>query len=813
MRHPQAIHTSCRSGLTSQPGFQFNAASQSLDRAALALLASHHAGYHVPRDMPLEPTAADLERFPVALKVAPVDGLGTVVSRTTYVGREFRGRDGQPDEGRFGNYFSHIVVGGADGDAFDGLLGIELWDSPHWTEHESAQPTLPEIGPLQPGSLDVARVMSILSAIPHDVMAAVLDAAVVALDGGPRLVIIDSASERSAAWIGWISYALPAEQARQLTFTTFDGRPRYADDVQICVTTPACDIAFAQHEVGRSVRLVDVASGAADARPSLYARVAVALAQEETDALATAVRGIPASASGPRRGAWLAVAGAQTELVRGDELTAVVDLVRVLAGQGRVSLAATTANELPADAAVDRVALGEWAALHRAARGLPADNDSRSLAETALARIVPFAGELPEDLPTVPPGTPTQPGIGNLAPWLSRVESATTAACAPLVRDGLRLGLVGVNAAVDRRLARALSDRLEDGGVQRVMGTIGDRPELEHIVVAVTEAVADRAATDDGARRLTRELARSSVARATLQRRAAEQPDDFERLAIWLRCEVDRDPSRRGWAALQLASPATTDHDNAEIRGLWGPEGPCTAGDHVELLDAYLRGGGQPPFADARRALDELMRQPFRRAQATDALGATLNRCDQRVRGQPSFLAWWASVTKPGVIYPFATWAPAAASAIAADERRVPADRWDELCQSVCRDIIRQRSAPDYSAGVKALRGTTRRDVDDGLAYVLAEGFRDGDGERNARLVADLFQCWRTLPGDGASLVEVLVGACTAVKRRDLDAVQELLPPYLHEEWALWLERVPRSGVARAFARHGRRAKDAEVER
>ena len=90
----------------------------------------------------------------------------------------------------------------------------------------------------------------------------------------------------------------------------------------------------------------------------------------------------------------------------------------------QVALAAETAKELPADAATDRATLAEWAALHRAARGLPADEDSRSLAATALARIIAFVGELPDGIPTVAHDTPTQPGVGNLAPWLSAVETA-----------------------------------------------------------------------------------------------------------------------------------------------------------------------------------------------------------------------------------------------------------------------------------------------------------------------------------------------------------------------------------------------------
>jgi len=809
MSHPQAFHTSCRNGLAAHPGFQFNAASPSLDRSLLSRLASSHAGYHVPRDMPLEPTPSELAGFPVSLKVAPVDGAGTVVSRTVYVGREFRGRDGSPDEGRFGNYFSHIVVGG-EGEPFDGLLAIELWEAPHWVDTESPRADLSDLGCLEPGPLDVERVASLLATAPHGFAAAVLDAAVVALDGGPRLVLVEPDKSRAAAWIGWISYALPAAQARRLTFTTFDGRPRYADDVHVCVTTPACDIAFAAHELGHSVRLLDIGGRLPTERPSLYARVAHALFEQGTDALAAAVRTVPDDASGMRRGAWLAVAGALTELVEGDELASVVDLLRELAQRGEVGRAAATAKELPADATVDRATLAEWAALHRVARGLPADEGSRSLAATALSRIVAFAGELPGSIAPVARDTPTQPGVSNLAPWLSAVEAASgTAGSGPLVGGGLRLGLVGVNAAVDRRLARALSEGLAHPSVQDALRTIGRDPALDHIVVAVTEAVAERAEDDLRAREHLREMALLAVVRETLRRRA-EEARSFERAVVWLQTEVAADPSRRRWAAGELAPLACSPRDEAKVRELWGDGGPRTDAEHVELLTAYLSAGVQPPGLDANRALAKLMSRPLTKAKATDALGATLARCDGRVQRHPSYLAWWVATTTPGTLYRFAAWAKCAGAAIAADEASLPEPRREELCPLVCTQVLRQRRAHDYPQGIAALRSRAGEDIDRWLVVRVAEALRKN--ELRSQLIADLFESWHRLPAESSGLVDdVLARATESTKRRDLEGVAEFLPPSLQEEWADWLERRPRSTVGRALGRLGRK-KDAEDE-
>ena len=810
MSHPQAFHTSCRNGLAAHPGFQFNAASASLDGSLLPRLASVHAGYHVPRDMPLEPGAEDLKRFPVALKVAPVDGVGAVVSRTRYVGREFRGRDGQPDEGRFGNYFSHIVVGNG-GETFDGLLGIELWDAPHWTDRESDQPSIGEIDRLVPGPLDVARVARSLASISRDVRAAVLDAAVSALDGGPRVVLVEADNARAPAWIGWISYALPPAQAQRLTFTTFDGRPRYADDVHVCITTPACDIAFAQHELGNSVRLVDVGSDAPQERASLYARVALALAERGTEALAPAIRAVPANADGSRRGAYLAVAGGLTELVEDDELASVVDLLRELAMNRQVALAAETAKELPADASTDRATLAEWAALHRAARGLPADDDSRSLAATALARIIAFVGELPDDIPTVAHDTPTQPGVGNLAPWLSAVETAAgTPTSGALIRDGLRLGLVGVNAAVDRRLARVLSSGLAHAPVQAALRTIGAQPAFDHIVATATEALADRAPGDAVAHEHLRMIAAHRAALQTLRRRAEEERS-FERMAMWLQAEVALDSSRRRSAAADLATLATSDRDDAEIRQLWGVDGPRGDLEHVELLTAYLTSGVEVPLVDVHRALDALMSQPFKAARATDPLGATLRRCDERVLGHPSYRAWWVMTTTPGPQYPFAKWAGHAAVAMKASARDLPEARWQELCTVVAEEVLRQRRASDYADAIAVLRSRAREDHDDWVAEILRESFRKDD--QPARLAAELFQTWSRLRTDGADLVEdVLARAAQGLKRRDLDEAEEFLSPSLHEDWRAWQERHPRSSVARSLGLRGRRTKDAGAE-
>ena len=635
-----------------------------------------------------------------------------------------------------------------------------------------------------------------------------LDAALAALDGGPRLVVI---VEPDGTRRGGLARPGSATRCR---------RPRRGVDLQHVrraaarrrrrarvVTTPACDTAFAQHELGHAVNVVDLEGPSASGRPSLYARVALALAEQQPDALATAVRGVPAGSKGAQRGAWLAVAGSLTELVEGDELPAVVDLVAQLAAGGQLARAAATAKELPADTAVDRAMMAQWAALHRAARELPADEDSRSLAATALARIVPFAGELPEEIAAVPSGTPTQPGVANLAPWLKALEAvAGTPASGPLLRDGLRLGLVGVNVAVDRRLARVLSESLAHTSVQEALRTIGRRAEFDHLVAAVTDALADRATGDCQAREQLRNMGAHAVVRATLRRRAEEERS-FERLALCLRAEVEQNPAKRASAATELAPLARDDRDHAAIRELWGASGPTDAQGHVDLLAAYLH-SGRPPLADQHRALEALMAQSLDTAGARDPLPLMLARCDERVLEAPAYVAWWVTVTKPGADARFEDWARQARRAI--DFNELPDARWFELCPRICAEVIDQRDAHDYARGLASLREGDPEPIHDGLFDVLEARFRVGAD--NPRLMAELFEYWRRIPRDGEALVDDVLGRAThALKRRELDEVQDAMPPWLAEEWGTWLDGLPRSGVARAFGRRGRRAKSGEA--
>src|SRR4051794_35585529 len=263
MSHRQAFYSSG----------ELTAASPSLGPAALAALAEAQAGGD-------------------GLKVIALEGLGMVAARSV---------DG----------FSHVVVGlPAE------MLGIELWDAPHWREDAPAEPR--DLPALEPGPLDLARARSLLADAPPGVAAALLDAV---LSEAP-VVLAEPDEERRAAWIAWVSFALPRAYARRLTFTT-SGR---ADDVRISATAHADE-------------------GAIDAtRPftgetGLYARVAAAL---DAAALTRALRLIEEPDA-----VALAVAAGTTELIEPADLRHALERIADLARRGHVAEAARAAGNLP----------------------------------------------------------------------------------------------------------------------------------------------------------------------------------------------------------------------------------------------------------------------------------------------------------------------------------------------------------------------------------------------------------------------------------------------------------------------------------
>ncbi len=789
MSHRQAFHTSCRRGLSGHAGFQFNAASPGLDEEQLARMAAVHAGYRMAPDAPIEPDPEQIERLPVSLRFLPVEGVGAVVSRTAYVGREFRGAGGEPDSGRFGNYFSHMVVA-ADGDGFGGLLPIELWGAPHWTTREAAASELPPLAQIEPGPLDFDEVLTRLRPGREPALGAVLDACLQAGVGGPRAVVVEPDPELAAAWIAWASFALPPDRAGALTFSTFDGRPRVAEAIRVCVTTPACDVDFPAYELGTSVVVVDATAPEAAAL-SLYARVAAALAGDGAEAVAAAIRELPAGLDAEAAGAQLAVAGRRAGLAVAAEAAAVVAAIGERLGRVPTTALVALAAEVPDDPA--EPTLTEWARLHVLARRRT-DPDAEGLADASLRRLLPsleLGAALSEEVSSA---SPTQPSVGVLAAWLEQVSAAAgSERLGPAVGAGVRLGLVGCNTALDRELAALLAAEFDRPAVREAYDAIAARG---HDLVVETVALELAAAVAAGGPPAAlRHVAADPVARQAVRARAQEDRG-FEAVAAWQLLRIEEDPGRRASAVAELAALARTERQEELIRGLYGENGPASAEDHAELLNGWRNSGQVAPVEDQMRALECLAAAPLTAEEETGALFRALDAPPTSVRAKPEYAARWLLMKRPPGGRSFPDWASKAADAhrVLAELPRARRDEVRDLFADVSASVVEE---PGYLDGLETLLGAMDEEWPAQLGEALARSLAVRVNPE--RFLAQVFVEWVRLPAFAPALLDVALPVATEdVAPKRLAAVGERLGPDA-EGWERWLEEhPPRGTVSRA---------------
>lgn len=819
--HRQAYHTSCREGL-GHSGFQFNAASPGIGPELLGQLAAAHVGYHAPRDMPSEPTQQDLAGFPVSLKAREVDGT-PVVSRTVYVGREFRGQDGEPDTGRFGNYFSHVVL--ADPEAaepFDGLLAIELWQAAHWRSTESRICELPELGTLQPGHCDLQWALEQLPDPGIGWHGAVLDAVLGALGGGPRVVLVEMDTERAAAWVAWVTFALPADLAPRLSFTTFDGQPRHAQDVHLCVTTPGCDVAFAEHELGREVLLLNLTGDVPPSTRLLYARVASTLARDGPEALAAVVT---RSGSGDvrRRGAKLALRTGLVTLAAEEHVPSILELLVELARADDWGLVVQAAQALPASAGSEETLHGWWT-VHAEARHATAA-PARELADQALSRLIERIVEIPADLPDISAESSTSPSPGLLAGWLEQVEAAPSgAARATILNGGLRLGLVGCNVALDRRVAGVIADTIDAPEMKQTLTALAIGGAQQELVDRVIARLARDAFADDSALpRLRNTLTNPAFADTT--RRFAARVDAFDERVVWERLRVEADPHQLAGALATLIPIAVHDGRTSEVRRVFGPTGPVSAEDHVTLLRAFERAGVDPAEHDIDCALHALAQIALTDTVRGRPLFELLRSAapGSRLLQNPGFALWAAACCPPGAN--FAKWCDWVAVAAVAPVEQLSDERFRELVELAGTVVVtsldvaaaeeRHRrevqlgkrpagvydAVADYAAGVAKLAQAFGMDWPQLVSAALRREL--SKGRAGSWFGAAAFRVWSDLPAGTGELSETaLPEALETQSPRRIAAIEERLGEREREKFAHWLERHPsRAGVSGAVSR------------
>jgi hypothetical protein len=787
MSYPQAFHTSCRNGLSGHAGFQFNAASRGLDDSQLSALASAHSGYRAAPDAPAEPDGTEIERLPVVLRYLPVDGVGGVVSRTAYVGREFRGHDGEPDSGRFGNYFSHILVGAGEGEGgFDGLMPIELWGAPHWTTTESQATELPPLERIEPGPVDLEAVLAKLLPQREAALGVVLDACLRAVLGGPRVVLVEPEVNLAHAWIAWASFALPADRVGDLTFSTFEGRPRVAEAVRVCVATPACDLDFPAYELGSSVTVIDVS--VPGTKPELYGRVAAALARNGAEAVSGATRELPPGSDPERAAATLAVAGHRTDLVApGEEAAALAVLLERLPRLGSEATLALAAD-LPAG--VDSpAALSGWSRLHTAAREQGSDEDP-GLVDLSLGRVLAGFGRAAEIEP-VSPAAPLAPSVSALAGWSSQVASAAgSERLGEAIEAGVRLRLVGCNSALDRELVTVVADNFGDAGMKRAFDVLAAEGG-ETVVEGVALELAARVGAGGPIGPL-RNVARFPAAHDAVRRQAESDPS-FEMAAAWELLRIAAEPANRPAAVAKLAALAATEKQAGLIRSFYGEGGPTDLAEHVELLRGWRAAGRNAPAEDFRRAIGSLADLPLTPDPGAKALLKALREGPISLQNGVGILPWALLFERPPGGRSFADWTwwlKEEATLFA----QLPRGRREELRALAAEVAVEALGEDRYGEGLEDLVEMLGPDWLPELGAALAAALaRSADPER---LLALAFGEWRRLRRSGEVLLEDALPAATRdLSPRRLEEVGERLDEDRAEVWDQWLEDHPPSGA------------------
>lgn len=789
----QAFHTSCRSGLSGHAGFQFNAASGGLGPEQLTRLAADHSGYRPPPDAPAEPDPEEIAALPVDLRYLPVEGVGLVVSRTVYVGREFRGGEGEPDSGRFGNYFSHIIAGeGAD--PFGGLLPIELWEAPHWSTAESARTELPVLERVEPGPVDLDQVLGRLLSRGVPALAAVSDAALSAVLGGPRMVIVEAEPELGAAWVAWASFTLPPDRAVALTFATFEGRPRVAESVRMCVTTPACDTDFPPYELGSAVTVVDVAAPPPVSDLSLYGRVLAALAGDGAEAVSAAIRDVPPGLDPARAAAELAVAARRLELVLPAELPQAIAALRGRLSTAGAGALAEMAAELPEGESVEGEA-EEWAQLYAAARGSSEDPEATALVDVALERLLPALGPDAPALPEVDPAGPAPPSAAVLVKWLGLLSGAVgDERFGPYLTAGLQLGLVGCNTALDKELVEPIARSFADPAVQasyEAIGRSGNARVIEGVALKLAEAVGSGQGLELLRRAATQPLAREAV------RANATEAGDFESIAAWELLRAGSAGADRGSGVAALAARAETRGHEAMIRGLYGTDGPVGADENAELLAAWDAAGREAPFLDYERALDCLGELSFRQGEEARRLFGVLRNGQRAPHGAAEYVAWGLLFEAAPERQAFRDWAEAADRLLQGGESLSPA-REGELSDLAARVAIQCLGEDDHARGIEILLRGMGRDwpleLGDALARRIAKSLDP------PKLVAQAFVLWQAPKNCREQLLEVALPRATRdLPPARLDEVGEILGERRGRAWQRWLEEhPPRRAVSRA---------------
>jgi hypothetical protein len=804
--YEQAFHTCCRNGLTSSSlAFQFNAASPGLDARMLAAIQSAMTGYTPPAAAPPAPSEEEIARFPVSLRYREIEGVGPCISRTAYVGREDRSGGG-PGEGRFGNYFSHVVACPGS-DAFeDGLRPIELWDAPFWTTDERPSTAAEAIPSLAPAADVAGRALTELERMGRLAwIPPLLDAVARAIDDDGRVVIVDE-PELGWAWIGAATLCVPVALSRRLTFDTFDAEP-HLSPVTVCATDPSVDRAGLARKA-HTGELV-VLDPAGDVPPAgdatLIGRAAAALiaADRARDLPELARRAAlrPRAATTRGYGALLAIETQDPTVLRPGDVLAILDeLTEDLRGPGGEAAtgllsAVATDPSAPVDAAAARAA----AALLGAAVEPPCAPAGTVSALACLALRRCEALDVSR-LPRVPAELLGFDAIGQALALVS--EAVSPADASSRVGVLAAIGIVGANAEVDRQVGRAcaphLSDRAVMGVVRELAGRRDGRDAVEHCLWSVA-VMAQRGTppADD----VLVELARRPVVDALAS--LGEGPERWPAVVLMARARVAADPrARRRELERLLARAASAGECEAAVHALYATTDSIET--VAEIVQAHATAERLPPpdvlacawallgNTDPFRIADALVRRLARQLYELEG-----GRIPPPMRGLSIAGEWLERTTS------LRDWS----ARIAASWPTLTPLHAELIIGRLAREVAAEIDDQEHAKAVEPIAAAAGTSF---LTAYVAELEKRLARPGDADLARAVFKCWRaesTIPGELRARVhdEVLPDVLRGWAEDDREDVGELLAgdsAEWAEAWFAWCRDNPPAGaVGRAWSR------------
>ncbi|MEV4440804.1 GTPase-associated protein 1-related protein [Streptomyces sp. NPDC049577] len=267
----QQLHYTSAAPRSDGPGFRFTAASPELPITLLGE-AEQLIGYEPPRGAPARPTPEEIAALPVSFSHIRLSDGSRLLCRTVCTGYE------PAPGGRRAAFHAHAVRLPDGAGLPGGLLPIEAWESPTWSERAPKSGTPEPISTIVPARrIDKTGLLDFVHSRADRLEAFLADVRTLfRTRDAPQLLVIERDSAHTAYWIAVASAVLPRELADRLTFTTYTRRPLLARQ-QIVGACPGAEVDFATAAADNRFRVHDCTGGpSSPVRPErdLWAAVA-----------------------------------------------------------------------------------------------------------------------------------------------------------------------------------------------------------------------------------------------------------------------------------------------------------------------------------------------------------------------------------------------------------------------------------------------------------------------------------------------------------------------------------------------------------